>query len=95
MNLRRMDIYCKISDKDALVDLLLEEGYEDFYFFPCHHYGAGVLLSSLKEQVTARRDFGMFSLYVDASEGESFCKTVKETLKDKSVKVFLNEVKEL
>lgn len=95
MSLRRMDIYCAISHKDALVDLLLEKGYDDFYFFPCNRYGAGILLTSLKEQVSARRDFAMFRLYLDVSEAPLLSENVKQTLKDPTVKIFLNEATEL
>lgn len=95
MLLSGMDIYFEIANKDILVDLLLEEGYDDFYFFPCKRYGAGDFLVSAEEQVSARRDFGLFRLFLHEAEAVVLSAAIKEELKDKTIKIFLREVKEL
>ncbi len=95
MNLNRMDIYFDIANKDTLVDLLLEEGYDDFYFYSCKRYGAGAFLVSTEEQVSARADFGLFSLYLQKAEAIVLSGAIKEELKDKTIKIFIEEVKEL
>jgi len=95
MSLNKIDIYFEIANKDTLVDLLLEEGYDDFYFFPCKRYGAGAFLTSAQEQVSARRDFGLFRLFMQKSEAIVLAAAIKEELKDKTIKIFLNEIKEL
>lgn len=95
MRLTGLDIYFEIANKDTLVDLLLEEGYDDFYFFPCKRYGAGAFLTSAQEQVSARRDFGLFRLFMHEAEAIVLSCAIKEELKDKTIKIFINEVKEL
>lgn len=95
MNLNAMNIYFEITNKDTLVDLLLEEGYDDFYFFHCKRYGAGAFLVSSEEQVSARRDFGLFRLFLPQSEAIVLASAIKEELKDKTIKIFIDEAKEL
>ncbi len=95
MSLNRMDIYFEIAHKDTLVDLLLEEGYDDFYFSPCKRYGAGAFLVSTEEQVSARRDFGLFRLFMQNAEAIVLASAIKKELKDKMIKIFIDEVKEL
>lgn len=95
MSLSGMDIYFEIANKDTLVDLLLEEGYDDFYFFPCKRYSAGALLISAEEQVSARRDFGLFRLFMHETEAIVLSAVIKRELKDKTIKIFLSGVKEL
>lgn len=90
-----MDIYFEIINKDILVDLFLEEGYDDFYFFPCKRYGAGAFLTNIQEQVSARRDFGLFRLFLHESEALVLAAAIKRELKEKTIKIFLHEVKEL
>jgi len=95
MNITSMDIYFEIANKDTLVDLLLEEGYDDFYFFPCKRYSAGAFLISAEEQVSARRDFGLFRLFLHDTEALVLSAAIKRELKDKTIKIFMTGVKEL
>lgn len=95
MNLNRMDIYFEIAHKDILVDLLLEEGYDDFYFFPCKRYGAGAFLVKTHEEVSARKDFGLFRLFLHEGDASLLAPAIKEKLQDKTIKIFLDEVKEI
>ena len=95
MTLTGMDIYFNIANKDTLVDLLLEEGYDDFYFFPCSRYSTGAFLTSAKEQVSAKIDFGLFRLFMDEACAIVFSATIKKELKDKTIKIYLNVTKEL
>lgn len=95
MSLSGMDIYFEIANKDTLVDLLLEEGYDDFYFFPCKRYSAGAFLISAEEQVSARRDFGLFRLFLHETEALVLSGAIKRELKDKTIKIFMHQLKEL
>ncbi|MDP1785373.1 MAG: DUF3240 family protein [Sulfuricurvum sp.] len=90
-----MNIYFEIANKDILVDLLLEEGYDDFYFFPCKRYSAGALLTSAEEQVSARRNFGLFRLFLQKAEAIVLARAIKAELKDKTIKILIDEVEEL
>lgn len=95
MHLRGMDIYFEIANKDLIVDLLLKEGYDDFYFFPCKRYSAGAFLISAEEQVSARRDFGLFRLFLHETEVIVLAAAIKRELKDKTIKIVMNELREL
>ena len=95
MNITSMDIYFEIANKDTLVDLLLEEGYDDFYFFSCKRYSAGAFLISAEEQVSARRDFGLFRLFLHDTEALVLSAAIKRELKDKTIKIFMTGAKEL
>lgn len=95
MNLSGIDIYFELANKDLIVDILLEEGYDDFYFFPCKRYSASNLLISAEEQVSARRDFGLFRLFLHEAEAVVLSAAIKRELKDKTIKIFITGVKEL
>ncbi|MDD2829621.1 MAG: DUF3240 family protein [Sulfuricurvum sp.] len=95
MSITSMDIYFEVANKDILVDLLLEEGYDDFYFFPSKRYSAGAFLISAEEQVSARRDFGLFRLFLHETEAIVLSAAIKRELKDKTIKIFMTGVKEL
>jgi len=95
MSLNTLDIYFEIANKDLLVDLLLEEGYNDFYFFPCKRYVAEALLINSQEQVSARRDFGLFRLMIHDTEAVVLANAIKAEFKDKTIKIFISEIREL
>jgi len=95
MSLKGMEIYFEMGSKDTLVDFLLAKGYDDFYFFPCSHYGAGAFLISAEEQVSARREFGLFRLFVKSEEITALSSAIKAEVKDKAIKMFTYEVGEL
>jgi len=93
--LKGLDIYFEMGSKDALVDFLLAQGYDDFYFFNCNRYSAGAFLISAEEQVSARREFGLFRLFLDARKAEDLAAKIKEEMRDKSIKIFAHDFQEL
>ncbi|MFA5216598.1 DUF3240 domain-containing protein [Sulfuricurvum sp.] len=95
MSLKGMDIYFEMENKDTLVDFLLAKGYDDFYFFRCSHYGAGAFLISPEEQVSARREFGLFRLFAEKEEIPPLAQAIKGELKGKTLKIFSYEVNEI
>lgn len=95
MSAKGMDIYFEIGHKDALVDFLLAKGYDDLYFFPCSRYGAGTFLISIQEQVSARRKFGMFRLFVEGETIRPLSSAIKSALKDETIKIVTYEVNEI
>lgn len=95
MSLKGMDIYFEMGNKDILVDFLLAKGYDDFYFFPCSHYGAGAFLISVQEQVSARREFGLFRLFVKSEDVITLSSAIKNEVKDKTIKIMTCEVSEI
>jgi hypothetical protein len=95
MSLKGMDIYFEMENKDILVDFLLANGYDDFYFFPCSRYGAGEFLISAQEQVSARREFGLFRLFVKSEKTLALSSAIRHELKEKALKLFTYEVNEI
>lgn len=95
MSLKGLDIYFEMENKDLLVDFLLAKGYDDFYFFPCSRYGAGEFLISAEEQVSARREFGLFRLFVKEGETLTLSAAIKHELKGKTLKIFTYGVSEI
>lgn len=92
---KAFDIYFEMGTKDPLVDLLLASGYDDFYFFPCSRYSSSAFLVSIEEQVSARREFGLFRLFLEASKAESLAVKIKSEFRDNSIRLFTHDIQEL
>lgn len=95
MNMNAIDIYFEINYKDTLVDFLLSQGYNDFYFFSCNRYGAGAFLKSTHEQVSARADFGVFKLFLDQENILALSSSIKQKLHGKNIKMYTHGISEL
>ncbi len=93
--LKMLDIYFTMENKDLLVDFLLEKGYDDFYFFTCSRYSAESFLISAQEQVSARRAFGLFRIFILPNDVESLAQSIKESIRDKNIKIYMHDVREL
>lgn len=93
--LQGLDIYFEMGIKDSLVDFLLGLGYDDFYFFPCSRYSAGAFLVSAEEQVSARREFGLFRLFLDPQRATVLVEKIKSEMGDKTIKIFAHTFREL
>ncbi|CCB80255.1 hypothetical protein HBZC1_12690 [Helicobacter bizzozeronii CIII-1] len=63
-----LEVYADMKLKDMIVDHLLEHGHDYFYFFECFEYAAISLLKSEKEQVSGRKDYGLFKLYLEQAQ---------------------------
>lgn len=93
--MKTVEIYCPIASKDTVVDFLLSQEKNDFYFFPCSRYGAGAFLISAEEQVSARAQFGMFRLISDDTQALALAEGLKAHLKDKTIKIVAYDIREL
>lgn len=82
-----IEIYVDEQYKDGLVDMLLEDGFDDFYYFPCHKYAATSMLLSEKEQVSGRKDFGVFRLFLDEDIAISMIKKLKESFGEEKIRI--------
>lgn len=60
-----IDIYFKDTLKDSIVDMLLEDGYDDFFYIHCSKYASSSLLQSAAEQVSGRQEYGLFKMFLD------------------------------
>lgn len=93
--IKGLDIYFEMGIKDTLVDFLLAQGYDDFYFFRCNRYSAGAFLVSAEEQVSARRDFGLFRLFLEPSKAQNLATSLKTELKGKNIRLLTHDIEEL
>ncbi|RAX54848.1 hypothetical protein CCY99_01460 [Helicobacter sp. 16-1353] len=64
-----MQIYFRDNFKDMVVDCLLESEFDNFYYFDCKQYNTKNLTSA-KERVTGRIDYGKIELLVESREKE-------------------------
>lgn len=60
-----LNIYFKIEYKDMIVDSLLDDEFDNFYYFDCKKYDTKRLLTA-KEKVTGRIDYGKLEVLVDS-----------------------------
>lgn len=82
-----VEIYADLKLKDSIVDELFEQGFDDFYFFECYQYATTSLLLSEKEQVSGRKDYSLFRLYLDREVAKSLTQKIKNTF-GKDVQIF-------
>ncbi|PAF51959.1 DUF3240 family protein [Helicobacter sp. 13S00477-4] len=71
-----LEIYSDVKLKDSIVDMLLEEGFDDFYYLDCNKYAATSLLLSEKEQVSGRKDYGLFRIFTQEEIGRALGKKI-------------------
>ncbi|WP_334095437.1 DUF3240 family protein [Helicobacter typhlonius] len=64
-----VDIYCKKELKDSIVDMLLEDGYDDFFYIQCEKYASSSFLKSTIEQVSGRQEYGLFRMFLSDQQG--------------------------
>lgn len=74
-----VEIYADLKLKDSIVDGLFEEGFDDFYFFECYQYATTSLLLSEKEQVSGRKDYSLFKLYLNEEVAKSLTQKIRNT----------------
>lgn len=82
-----VEIYADEQYKDGLVDMLLEDGFNDFYYFSCHQYAAISMLLSEKEQVSGRKDFGVFRLFLDESVSALVIEKLKQNFPKEQIRI--------
>ncbi|CRF41508.1 DUF3240 family protein [Helicobacter ailurogastricus] len=71
-----VEIYADLAIKDMIVDHLFAHGHEDFYFGECFEYATSTLLKSEKEQVSGRKDYGLFKLYLEEERAQVLAKQI-------------------
>lgn len=59
-----LEIYFKDNLKDSIVDMLLEDGFDDFYYHKASKYASTLMLQSPQEQVSGRQEYGVFKIYL-------------------------------
>lgn len=79
------DIYIDNKHKDELVDELLHNNYNDFFFVEVKRYGSKILLRSDKEQVTGRQDNTLLRLYIQDEYRQESISLIKSTTPDAQI----------
>lgn len=88
-----IDIYFKDTLKDSIVDLLLEDGYDDFFYIRCSKYASSSLLQSAAEQVSGRQEYGLFKIVLSYNEAEAVIGKILHTFGREDVRIYTNEIK--
>lgn len=88
-----VDIYFKATLKDAIVDMLLEDGYNDFFYIRCAKYASISLLKSATEQVSGRQEYGLFRLFLDEQDTQFVVNKLLQAFGKTDLKIFTHYVK--
>ena len=88
-----LDVYMRFEIKDNVIDLLLANGYDDFFFIEAKKYAAKNMLLSDEEQVSGRQNYAIIKLYLNDTAAGMLASLIKEEFKD--VRVFAVECQPL
>lgn len=88
-----ISIYCKSNYKDIVVDTLLSDGFDDFYFFECKKYSSKLLRSS-KEMLTGRVDFNKFELLTQDSSKDRIINKLYAMIEKGEINIYIRELME-
>lgn len=84
-----LDMYVRSEIKENVIDLLLQNGYDDFFFIEAKKYAAKNMLLSDEEQVSGRQNYAIIKIYLNDSTASMLATLVKENFED--VRVFATE----
>ncbi|PAF46669.1 hypothetical protein BKH46_06785 [Helicobacter sp. 12S02634-8] len=85
-----LEIYADAQLKDGLVDRLLEDGFDDFYYIECHQYAATSLLLSEKEQVSGRKEYGIFKIFAPEATARTLAQKIYTHFGTEGLKIFIH-----
>lgn len=88
-----LDIYMRFEIKDNVIDMLLSNGYDDFFFIEAKKYAAKNMLLSDEEQVSGRQNYAIIKLYLNDTAASMLASLIKEEFRD--VRVFAIECQPL
>ncbi|RDU65555.1 DUF3240 family protein [Helicobacter sp. MIT 14-3879] len=89
-----ISIYFKSNYKDVIVDTLLSEGFDNFYFFECKKYSSR-LLKSTKEMVTGRVDFAKFELFVKNENKDRIINKLYSMISKNELSIYVRDLHEV
>lgn len=84
-----LDIYMRFEIKDNVIDVLLANGYDDFFFIEAKKYAAKNMLLSDEEQVSGRQNYAFIKLYLNETAADMLASLIKSKFND--VRVFAVE----
>lgn len=83
-----LEIYFKHNLKDSLVDMLLEDGFDDFFYHKCSKYASTSLLTSPKEQVSGRQEYGLFRICLNDERAKFLANKLLQAFGTEDIKLF-------
>ncbi|PAF41777.1 DUF3240 family protein [Helicobacter sp. 11S02596-1] len=84
-----LEIYADAKLKDGIIDKLFEDGFDDFYYFECYKYAASSLLLSEKEQVSGRKDYGVFKIFVPSDVAKNVAEMIYGLFGKNDIRIFV------
>lgn len=88
-----LSIYFRENFKDSIVDCLLDDNFDDFYYFPCKKYSTKAL-SSAKERVTGRIDYGKIEVAVNETNKPRLISKLYRALGREHLRIFSSRMEE-
>lgn len=83
-----LTIYFKDNLKDSLVDMLLEDGFDDFFYHQCSKYASTSLLTSPKEQVSGRQEYGVFEISLSEDNAKFLVNKILQAFGRDDIRIF-------
>ena len=91
-----LEIYAEVRLKDDIVDMLLERRLNDFFYFVCDKYASRTLLQTSREQVSGRKEYGVFRVFVDYDSADELSRTMYKKYQREGVRCYLmDNIKEM
>lgn len=89
--MQELDIYAKATLKDSIVDMLLEDGYDDFFYIECAKYASSSLLQSAAEQVSGRQQYGLFRMFIDEQKSQFITNKLLQAFGKNDMRIYTRE----
>lgn len=90
-----IQIYFDLRLKDHIVDFLLEQNLNDFYYIQCDRYAAVNLLYSESEQVSGKKMYGLISIFVTREYATEISLAMYEKYGKEDLRCYISDFAEL
>lgn len=88
-----LEIYFKFNLKDSIVDMLLEDGFDDFFYHRCSKYASSSMLQSSREQVSGRQDYGLFKIALNEDNAKFLANKLLQAFGTDDIKIFKSDMR--
>lgn len=87
-----LEIYFRFNLKDSIVDILLDDGFDDFFYHRCSKYASSSMLHSSMEQVSGRQDYGMFKISLSEDNAKFLANKLLQAFGTDDIKIFKSDM---
>ncbi|PAU99615.1 hypothetical protein B9T66_06710 [Helicobacter sp. TUL] len=87
-----LEIYFRFNLKDSIVDMLLDDGFDDFFYHRCSKYASSSMLHSSMEQVSGRQDYGMFKISLSEDSAKFLANKLLQAFGTDDIKIFKSDM---